>query len=135
MQDSIFSFYWHTQVMTFVFMSNSNLGNNMCKGTSKPLEQGELLLASNWLSKHIPVFFLWVTYWSHWIVPKPTEVFLMTAACLWQEHFSEHIIMTASHPINNFADKMKKKFYRGGRKGTFCANDTITASNQVNFYN
>lgn len=41
----------------------------------------------------------------HWMIPKPTIVFLMTAACLWHEHFSEHIILTASHPINICTDK------------------------------
>lgn len=55
----------------------------------------------------------------HWMISKPAVVFLMTAACLWHEHFSEHIILTASHPINNCTDKMNMKFHRKWMKRNF----------------
>jgi len=46
-KDSIFSGFWHTWVMTDVFMCNPSLTSNTCKARGKLLEQGELLPASN----------------------------------------------------------------------------------------
>lgn len=101
--------FWHTWVMTSVFMCNTSLTSTMCKTRDEVLEWGELSLQVI-DSASVALFSLCELPISpHWMVPKPTEVFLMITAYFWHEHFCRQRIVTASSPINNSADKNERK--------------------------